>query len=109
MSKIRFYKNGRDVTDDNKNQNIVPTEMLFEMFNKIPNRKEGNSEMGMDEYEQKNLAAILDRLNKAEAENLQLKAEIETLKKREGVINWLQHQKDDVSELTIKFRKPMVF
>lgn len=54
---------------ESKNQNIVPTKMLFEIFNKIPNRKEGNSEMGMDEYEQKNLATILEKLNKAEAEN----------------------------------------
>ena len=51
MSKIRFYKNGRDVTDDNKNQNY-----------------EGVSNI-MDNYEIRNLASILDRLNKAEAEN----------------------------------------
>lgn len=58
---------------ESKNQNIVPTEMLFEMFNKIPNRKEGDPEMGMDEYEQKNLATILEKLNKAEAENQKLR------------------------------------
>lgn len=51
MSKIRFYKNGRDVTDDNKNQNY-----------------DGVSNI-MDNYEIRNLASILDRLNKAEAEN----------------------------------------
>lgn len=51
MSKIRFYKNGRDVTDDNKNQNY-----------------DGVSNI-MDDYEIRNLASILDRLNKAEAEN----------------------------------------
>lgn len=51
MSKIRFYKNGRDVTDDNKNQNY-----------------EGVSN-SMDNYEIRNLASILDRLNRAEAEN----------------------------------------
>ena len=55
MSKIRFYKNGRDVTDDNKNQNY-----------------EGVSN-SMDDYEIRNLASILERLNKAEAENQKLR------------------------------------
>ena len=93
---------------ESKNQNIVPTEMLFEMFNKIPNRKEGNSEMGMDEYEQKNLATILKKLNKAEAENQKLRNEIasmngqhsdtQILKKLSGMIL------DDCSEIHVSFK-----
>lgn len=55
MSKIRFYKNGRDVTDDNKNQNL------------------GGVSNTVDDYEVRNLASILDRLNKAEAENQKLR------------------------------------
>lgn len=62
MSRIRFYHNGRDVTDDNRNQNY-----------------EGVSNI-MDDYEIRNLASILDRLNKAEAENQKLRNELANIR-----------------------------